>query len=289
MRLDIEIKKLFQKKEQEIVGILKKFKNRVLKKDKAVTKYLGIQDKNAHRLCKCKLKARELQEEIVRINGTTHLLERESPTDIVMSEKEEVSPVIADVTNKVKVLQDRIQSMLIQEKNKKSHPMEVDCLTYDKVREDIFVSKWAPHNRVNSQAQIKLKDLLKGIWNSKIQSSEMITNSNYTIISALINLDHLTFNNNMAKTRAKKYIQESIYYLVNEDITEEEWEQVVLTASNKSAHGASGISYTLIKMAGPFLQQKFKEFANMCFTHGQVPKNGNWQPFILYRKWIASV
>ncbi|CAG8844299.1 31776_t:CDS:2, partial [Gigaspora margarita] len=43
MRLDVKIKKLFQKKEQEIVEILEKFKNRVLKKNKAVTKYLGIQ------------------------------------------------------------------------------------------------------------------------------------------------------------------------------------------------------------------------------------------------------
>src|SRR5260363_81254 len=43
MRLDAEIKKLLQKEEQEIVGIIQKFKNRILKKDKAVAEYLGVQ------------------------------------------------------------------------------------------------------------------------------------------------------------------------------------------------------------------------------------------------------
>ncbi|CAG8854673.1 12495_t:CDS:2, partial [Gigaspora margarita] len=114
-------------KEQEIVEILKKFKNRVLKKNKVVTKYLGVQhqtsleeiellelNKNTNQPNKVinqaqiakdmllQLKcARELQEEIVRINGTTHLLERESPTDIKMLEKEEVSSIITDFTNEV--------------------------------------------------------------------------------------------------------------------------------------------------------------------------------------------
>ncbi|CAG8843254.1 18853_t:CDS:2, partial [Gigaspora margarita] len=202
MRLDVEIKELFQKKEQEIVGVLEKFKNRVLKKDKAVTKYLGIQhqtsmeemellelnrstnqpnkvinqaqivkdtllqlecgthdygtkelqatinrDVSAYCSCKCKLEARELQEEIVRINRTTHLLERESPTDIEISEKEEVSPIIADVTNEVEVIQDSLQSMSIQEENKKSLSTKVVYLTHDKAREDISASRWAPHNR----------------------------------------------------------------------------------------------------------------------------------------------
>ncbi|CAG8853686.1 10579_t:CDS:2, partial [Gigaspora margarita] len=159
-------------------GILEKFKNRVLKKDKAVTKYLGVQhveliciireiieeydyiqykiaelqattngDVSAYYLCKRKLEARELQEEIVRINKTTHLLERESPTDIEMSEKEEVSPIIADFTNEVKVMQDSLQSMSIQEENKESLPIKVGYLTHDQSREDISASKWAPRNR----------------------------------------------------------------------------------------------------------------------------------------------
>ncbi|CAG8494727.1 7914_t:CDS:2 [Gigaspora margarita] len=41
-------------------------------------------DKSAHRPYKYKLEARKLQEEIVRINGTIYLLERESQTDIEM-------------------------------------------------------------------------------------------------------------------------------------------------------------------------------------------------------------
>ncbi|CAG8648001.1 14652_t:CDS:2 [Gigaspora margarita] len=136
MRLNIEIKGLFQKKEQEIVGILEKFKNRVLKKDKAVTKYLRV---HAYRPCKHKLQARELQEEIVRINGTTHLIERESPMDIEMSEKEVVSPIITDVTNK---------SMSIQEENKESLPTKVGYLIHNKAKKDISASRWAPRNRV---------------------------------------------------------------------------------------------------------------------------------------------
>ncbi|CAG8816709.1 28609_t:CDS:2, partial [Gigaspora margarita] len=193
MRLDVEIKKLFQKKEQEIVEILEKFKNRVLKKDQAQTSMKEMEllelnkntnqpnkvvnqvqiakdtllqlecgthdygmkelqatinrDESAYRPCKRKLEARDLQEEIVRINRTIHLLERESPTDIKILEKEEVSSIIADVTNEVEVLQDSLQSMSIQEENKESHLTKVDYLTHDKAREDISTSRWASSNR----------------------------------------------------------------------------------------------------------------------------------------------
>ncbi|CAG8787518.1 39981_t:CDS:2, partial [Gigaspora margarita] len=204
----IKIKKLFQKKEQEIVGILEKFKNRVFKKDQAVTKYLGIQyveliciireiieeydyiqhkiaqaqivkdmllqleysthdygmkelqatinrDESAYHPCKHKLEARELQEKIVKIKRTTHLLERENPTDIEMSKKEEVSSIIADVTNKIEVLQDSLQSMLIQEENKESYPTKVDYLIYDKARKNISASRWALCNKVKFTSTIQ--------------------------------------------------------------------------------------------------------------------------------------
>ncbi|CAG8669831.1 1106_t:CDS:2, partial [Gigaspora margarita] len=178
MRLDVKIKELFQKKEQEIVGILEKFKNRVLKKDKAQTSTEEMEllelnkntnqpnkminqaqiakdtlfqlecgthdygtkelqatinrDVSAHYSCKRKLEARELQGEIVRINGTTHLLERESSTDIEILENEEVSPIIADVTNEVE----------------ESLPTKVVYLIHNKARENISVLRWAPRNRV---------------------------------------------------------------------------------------------------------------------------------------------
>ncbi|CAG8754470.1 6816_t:CDS:10, partial [Gigaspora margarita] len=420
MRLDVEIKGLFQKKEQEIVGILEKFKNKVLKKDKAVTKYLGVQyieliciireiieeydyiqhkiardtllqlecgthdygtkelqattngDVSAYYPCKYKLEARELQEEIVRINRTTHLLERESPTDIEISEKKEVSPIIANFTNEVEVMQNSLQSMSIQEENKKSLPMKVGyqrirnnkvaCIKIqckDHLRLEALKNSWALHYEAGKLCQVtpekfnadllqkrniykatlqniprtalefsllkqlkyhkaklvfisnnknrnprslafiyfaksqdlnkaisqtreeynpnkenfseiepsiktehsntreriyrkqhkqptlhqrrgrslpklelmkhnrgglpnkqentktpcdmnNTENLLKGIRNAKIQSSEMITNSNHAIISALINLDHLIFHNNMAKTRAKG-IKRTVY------------------------------------------------------------------------------
>ncbi|CAG8846848.1 8641_t:CDS:2, partial [Gigaspora margarita] len=144
IRLDVEIKKLFQKKEQEIVEIWKNSRTKSLKRTKQsanINRGDGItknkqkhkpakqttinRNKSAHCQCKHKLEARELQEEI---------LEKESPTDIKMSEKEEVSPGIADATNEVEVLQDRLQSMPIQEESKKNYPIEVDCSIYDKVR-----------------------------------------------------------------------------------------------------------------------------------------------------------
>ncbi|CAG8793803.1 40490_t:CDS:2, partial [Gigaspora margarita] len=267
IRLDVEIKKLFQKKEQEIVEILEKFKNRVLKKDQAVTKYLGIQhveliciireiikeydyiqykiarakdtllqleysthnydtkelqatingDESVHRPCKCKLEARELQEEIVRINGTTHLLEKESPTDIEMSEKEEVSSIIADITNKN--LQPK-QATATQEKE----PIKSSRNRNTKTPCDMNSTGSIPERKLLKKILERLgnlegkQDLLKGIQNAKIQSSEMMTNSDHAIISALINLDHLTFNNNMAKTRAKG-IKRTVY-LYEEEQTE---------------------------------------------------------------------
>ncbi|CAG8818957.1 39932_t:CDS:2, partial [Gigaspora margarita] len=78
----------------------------------------------------------------------------------------------------------------------------------------------------------------------------------------------------------KEHFSSQFKEKVNEDITEEEWEQAVLTASNKSAPGASGISYTLIKMAGPFPQQIYKEFTNMCLIRGQVPRK--WKLATIY-------
>ncbi|CAG8694262.1 8702_t:CDS:2 [Gigaspora margarita] len=389
MRLDVEIKKLFQKKEQEIVGIFEKFKNRVLKKDQAVTKYLGIQhqttmekiellelNKNTNQPNKVVNQAQiakdtllqleysthdygtkelqatinedeKLQEEIVRINRTTHLLERESLTDIEMSEKEEINSIIADVTNEVEVLQDSLQSISIQEENKKSHPTKIDYLTHDKAREDISVSIWAPHNRVNftstNQTQVTqeitsmtnqscsrqkpaititiwdlpedtrnfrpkqatatqekepiessknentktpcdmnstgslpekklLKEILERLSNlkGKQQTSKNFSTSSFQTSRQLLkSCDNSAApsmrknsNNNIAPSTAlreemnlsireinkklnveiasveehwSKYIQEGIYYLVNEVITEEEWEQVVSTLSNKLA------------------------------------------------------
>ncbi|CAG8554260.1 20143_t:CDS:2, partial [Gigaspora rosea] len=174
MRQDIEIKKLFQKEEQEIVGILGEYKNRTLKKDNAIAEYLGIQhvelvcviretievydyiqykivrgqqastkemelleiiknqDQPNKRLCKRKLEARDLQEEIIRIDGTIHLIKRESSTDIVMSDKEELRPTIANGTNEVEELQVKFQSMSTQEENKESHSTKMDSSTHDK-------------------------------------------------------------------------------------------------------------------------------------------------------------
>ncbi|CAG8776823.1 2168_t:CDS:2, partial [Gigaspora rosea] len=159
----VEIKKLFQKEEQEIIGILGEYKNRTLKKDNAIAEYLASIDKRdgttenkqdpkqpnkvvnqlstekdilLHLEC-----ARELQEEIVRIVGTTHLIERESSTNIVISDKEKVKPTIANDTNEVDELQVKFQSMSTQEKNKGSHSTEMDSSIHNKVKEDITTSR----------------------------------------------------------------------------------------------------------------------------------------------------
>ncbi|CAG8695732.1 26971_t:CDS:1, partial [Gigaspora margarita] len=68
--------------------------------------------------------------------------------DIEMSKKEEASPIIADVTNEIEVIQDSLQSISIQEENKKSLPTKVVYLTHNKAREDISASRWALCNRV---------------------------------------------------------------------------------------------------------------------------------------------
>ncbi|CAG8775033.1 23875_t:CDS:2, partial [Gigaspora rosea] len=166
MRTDVEIKKLLQKEEQEIIEILGEYKNRTLKKDNVIAEYLGIQhvelvciiretiqvydyiqhkiarrqqvsakeielletnknqnqpnkvvnqlstekdmllqlecgihnygtreiqtimnlNENAQRPCKRKLEARELQEEIIRIDRKIHLIEKESSTDTKLDE-----------------------------------------------------------------------------------------------------------------------------------------------------------------------------------------------------------
>ncbi|CAG8467020.1 8684_t:CDS:2 [Gigaspora margarita] len=108
MRLDAEIKKLLQKEEQEIVGQqISTEKIELLEIDKSQNKLkCDIHDystreiqtsmnrsKNEYRLGKHKLKTRNLQEEIVKTNRTTHLIKREGSINIEMSEKEEISPL----------------------------------------------------------------------------------------------------------------------------------------------------------------------------------------------------
>ncbi|CAG8728211.1 3508_t:CDS:2, partial [Gigaspora margarita] len=142
IRLDVAIKKLFQKKKQEIVRSLEKFKNRVLKKDKTVTKYLGIQ--HVELIC-------IIRETIKEYDYIQHKIAQgyECGTyDYGMKELQATINEDKKVANKVEVLQDSLQSMSIQEENKKSYPMKVDYLTHDKAREDILVSRWAPRNRV---------------------------------------------------------------------------------------------------------------------------------------------
>ncbi|CAG8699192.1 45687_t:CDS:2, partial [Gigaspora margarita] len=89
----------------------------------------------------------DLQEKIARKNETTHLIEKEGPIDIEMLEKEKMSPIMANDTNKVEQLQDKLQNLVIQEENKKSYSTKIDCSVYDKGKKDIYESRWAPYNR----------------------------------------------------------------------------------------------------------------------------------------------
>src|SRR5260363_159285 len=67
------------------------------------------------------------------------------------------------------------------------------------------------------------------------------------------------------------YVQESLYENLLEEISEEEWKQMLSSLSLKSAPGISGISYILIKNAGSKTQAIFRNFASACIRTGLVP------------------
>ncbi|CAG8754901.1 17483_t:CDS:2, partial [Gigaspora rosea] len=96
-----------------------------------------------------KLETRELQEEIVRIDGTTHLIEKESSTDTVMSDKEEeeIRPIIGSLSTKM------------------------DSSTHIKAREDIAASIWAPQNREKEMRENNRSDLHPTIEESDLPSN----------------------------------------------------------------------------------------------------------------------
>ncbi|CAG8728103.1 6113_t:CDS:2, partial [Gigaspora rosea] len=161
IRSDIEIKKLFQKEKQEIVGIFEKFKNRTLKQDNAIAKYLDIQ----HVELVCIIK-----ETVEKYDYIHHKIAQEQQTSTKEMELLEI--------NKNKNQPNK--SMSTHEENKESHSVKVNSLTHDKVRKNISVSRWAPQNRVKdistNQTQFTQKaNIITNQSHSKQKLSTIIT------------------------------------------------------------------------------------------------------------------
>ena len=78
------------------------------------------------------------------------------------------------------------------------------------------------------------------------------------------------FNQNIRKKRweeiykPKESIKEEWYKELNQDITEEEWSEMLDGLKKKTAPGISGITYTLIQAAGIKTHEIFRTFAEIC-------------------------
>jgi hypothetical protein len=57
-----------------------------------------------------------------------------------------------------------------------------------------------------------------------------------------------------------------------DEISEEEWEDMLKDLKNNTAPGISGITYTLIRAASNRAQNIFRRFAERCIRQGDVPK-----------------
>ncbi|CAG8749525.1 39443_t:CDS:1 [Gigaspora margarita] len=68
-------------------------------------------------------------------------------------------PFMANNTNKVKQLQDKLQDLVIQEENKKSHSTKIDGSAHDKGRKNIYESRWTSHNRTKVTTTTQTKTL----------------------------------------------------------------------------------------------------------------------------------
>ena len=66
-------------------------------------------------------------------------------------------------------------------------------------------------------------------------------------------------------------VDTKIYDSLENEVSEEEWTEALRGTKSKSAPGPSGISYPLIKKAGPIAQELFRHLANMCICEGEIP------------------
>ncbi|CAG8529853.1 12968_t:CDS:2 [Gigaspora rosea] len=173
MRSDIEIKKLFQKEEQEIVGILGEYKNRTLKKDNTIADYLGIQhvelvcviretiqvyDYIQHKIVRGQqvstkemelLEIIENQDQPNKENSSSYEFKQKCPVT-VQTQIRSKRFTGRNRTNEVKELQVKFQSMSTQKENKESYSTKMDSSTHVKVQKDITASRWALQNRARA-------------------------------------------------------------------------------------------------------------------------------------------
>ena len=65
-------------------------------------------------------------------------------------------------------------------------------------------------------------------------------------------------------------VDTKIYDSLENEVSEEEWTEELRRTKFKLAPGLSGISYALIKKAGPIAQKLFRHLANMCICEGEI-------------------
>ena len=72
--------------------------------------------------------------------------------------------------------------------------------------------------------------------------------------------------------RSKKTIEAEWYKNLDQDITEEEWSEMLASLKKNTAPGITGITYSLIQAANIQTQRIFRTFAEICIKSGLVPK-----------------
>jgi hypothetical protein len=72
--------------------------------------------------------------------------------------------------------------------------------------------------------------------------------------------------------KPKTSIQSDWYKDISQDITLDEWSEILAGLKKNTASEVTGIAYRLIQAAGLYTQEIFKTFAEICIKAGNVPK-----------------
>jgi len=102
-------------------------------------------------------------------------------------------------------------------------------------------------------------------------------------------LDNSKFTSKWIKAyRPIDEINEKIYSTISEEVTEQEWQEVLRGIKSKSAPGTSGISYPLIKKTSNIARLVFIALASKCIQKGDIPvkwKIGQLYPIPKGENW----
>lgn len=141
-----------------------------------------------------------------------------------------------------------------------------------------------PLNKIRIDRLVELEDLNRKLITNPQEVLEK-TKKHFQQQFRIRNFQSHKIRNRWEKIyQPKEEIDKIWYKQLNQDITEEEWLEMLSELKNNTASGVLGITYMLIKAASNQTQNIFRKLAEICIKTELIPKNGKCHKFIQYQK-----